>query len=162
MQPEIDGEEPISPVIKALARDDIFGEHLEPYSQYRYSIMQRMGMLWPYPGEGAMAQMMATGHYPGLMDDMAIFFWVLRLKRPTEQTRLQVSAREWNTSRATILVREAKEAALEWASEFDILRPKTERFTKAFEIFMEMNTELHDAKFKIDAEKDQGDESPKV
>lgn len=152
-----------SPIVDAkagFALDDLM---LRAYSPERYVLCQRLGMLWPYPGEGATAQMIATGLYPGMMNDIAILFWVLTLPKASEQTAAQTKAREWNTSRAMQKPQEAGAEALEWAAYIGIMDPKSEKGEAAMEKFFDIVKPAEDAKFTTEGNTGGEEESgPKL
>lgn len=143
----------------AKAGYELFGEKLTAYSPERYIIAQAMGMLWPYPGDGAMAQMQATGIYPGMIKDIALLLWVLTLKEPSAQTKDEVKMRAWNTSRAMIDPKGATSAAVQWAASLGIMEPQSDKFTEASTLFFDIVQPAEEAKFTAEAQSSE-DESP--
>lgn len=155
---------------EAKAGYTLFGDPLAGYSPSRKVAAQTMGLLYPYVGEDGSAQMERTGLYPGVLKDTIIVLWLCTLKDPSQQTREDLRAGEWNPSRAFNSPREALEEAIRWGESKGIIETSSDRFQVAMQTFQAIVTGVTASEFTIhvvdkdgtEIEGSEEDEGPKV
>ena len=135
--------------VEALAGFELFGNPLQPYSPSRKVAAQAMGMLYPFVGDSGAAQMERTNTYPGMILDMAICLWLCTLDNSIDQTREQVKAGEWNPSKAMRSPDLAREAAIVWATENDMVDATGDGFSDAMQVFFAIVTGVEASQFKL-------------
>jgi hypothetical protein len=132
------------------------GALLNPYSPSRKVAAQSMGMIYPYVGEAAAAQMEATGFYAGAQLDCIILLWLCTIG----DILLPNDRKSWTPSRALGNPARAREAAMYWAEAnglTDILSPK---FQEAYNVFMAIANNADASEFHIEETQDGKGEAP--
>lgn len=151
--------------VSAKAGFELFGESLRKYSPSRKVAAQSMGLIYPYIGDDAAAQMEATGIYPGALKDTIICLWLCTLQDASDQDKAEIRAGAWNPSRVLHKPREALDAAMQWAADLEICDAGSERFGEAFKTFISIATAVEASKFQIVVEgvsHHGGDDGPNV
>lgn len=144
------------------------GQPLAAWSHKRQRAAQRMGMIAPNwtPQD---ADAMRTGHsYPGHLDDVAIFFWLLSIKPRAEVAKGEQSANPWTVELAHSTPATARDAAFEHAeangfasmnlmstAEGKIKDPCARNWNEANEVFWSIFNGIEASKFRV--ETDAGD-----
>lgn len=127
----------------------LFGEDLRPFSPSRKVAAQKMGMMYPYVGDGGGAQFEKTGSYPGMLMDVIILCWLCSLADPDELDKEERKAGVWTPVRALSRSEAALEAALAWGTEKELIDLNGAPYREAMQVFMAIVTGVAASEFKL-------------
>lgn len=99
---------------RAIARYDLFGEKLRPYSQVRRDAADLMGLQYPWLSEEDADRLRKTNHYPAIKRDTAIVLWLCSIPDEEDLSQSDIAEKKWTPERACAYPIAATREAMTW------------------------------------------------